>query len=711
VQDGENAEEETFPDPEPVRILSPDFLEPEEFRAIFEAKCVDCKMRFSKKLLKRFQKFQNRKGYRKTFEMNDCGIGPEACAVIAEIISTSNRFRVISLANNRIGNKGGMYISEILHMNPSVISMDVSSNEIGDEGSTAIFSMLRANTSLYHLNMSSSSGVGRNSIGLAGVTELAAMLTENQTLSELNLSMTELIADNMEVLASGLSRNTTLNSLNISQNNIGSRGAIHIIRSLCNTQIHELYLSNIHLKDDVTNIFRALLARNKTLRILDLSSNHLTSRFCAELALPLSSDAQIAVLNLSRNPIGTGITSLGPALKNNTLLKVLDVSYCQIEAGAFVEFCNGMRLNKGLEEMHMSHNPLLDEGVICFGSVLRVHPSLQVIDLEGTEICDPGGEAVFSAALESKSIRKINIKNNLVRNGVIIHQAVVGNPRIRYCNVELNDLDYRVTVVIHKAVASNVKAWREGRELRVADKVDSLAEEEDRLMVVRESVRNLRLLVASMQARIAEMNEELEKARNSKNSRLSAMEARLDALIQEASRESDDMQAKLDVLRSGLTLKESTVASMSNRLSREGDALSKDLKMLAILEQRIVQAKQGFRPELYDLNDNLNGAKHRYELRKQQLIEKWEMIRRARKAEAEAARKNKKEAPAPAGMSGDSPGSVKRKSTSPNAKKAPKLAKKARVGAKKGPNAAGGAAAGKTVKPSPKKPSASPKKR
>jgi Ran GTPase-activating protein (RanGAP) involved in mRNA processing and transport len=364
--------------------------------------------------------------------------------------------------------------------------------------------------------------------------------------------MTELTAEMVEHIAAGLAENRTLNVLNLSQNNLGSKGAIRIIKSLCHPQLRELHLSNVHLKDDCTAQFRRFLRDNDAVRVLDISRNHLSAKFCSEIALPLSSDSKLQVLNLSRNPIGHGITSLGPALRNNTYMQSLDISRCEIDASSFSEFCIGFKLNTSLEKLVVSYNPLLDEGVSYLGDVLKIHPKLRVIDLEATEISDPAALAIFSAAIDAGRVEKINVKNNLIHDGVIVNKAVASIPVLRYCNVELNDLDYRVTRVIQKGLANNCRRWKEGSQSRVADKVEVLALNDTRLEDCRGRIKEMRDLITSMKDRLEVTQVELVRTRELRDAKLAGLESSLDKLIHEGSQEADEYQEKIDVLRADL---------------------------------------------------------------------------------------------------------------------------------------------------------------
>jgi Ran GTPase-activating protein (RanGAP) involved in mRNA processing and transport len=642
------------PDVAPIHTTK--FLEEDEYRRIFEAKCRDTRVPVSEKLFRRFVRYQNRKSLTKIFEMNDCGIGEAACAEIIGILRHRLHFRILSLAGNLIGNNGVVWVAEFLIRRASLIALDLSTNAISDFGATALFRALHANKTVFSLNLSSVSGVARNSLGHESILELSSMLLENHVLSELNIAMTEIAPASTDVLAAGFVGNTTLHVLNVSNNNLRSKGVIAIVKNLHKSQIRELSFSGTHLNDDVAPHFESFLARNTTIEIIDISGNNLTNKFCAAIAGPLATCPSLRELNLSRNPIGgRGIWVLGPPLRaREKNFAVLNVRGCQIEPQGFREFCREIATNITLERLFLSHNPLQDIGGVYLGEVLENHPTLKELDLEMTEISDKSAQAIFQAIAKSPRMAKINVRNNLIHDGIIIHEAACANRRLRSCEVELNAIDYKVAFEINRAVSLNARTWKAGQRKRVAQQLRSAKGTHAQLREVRESLSQARETIAALLEAKQAATDECAKARESKYTKISQLEARLEELSEESSKFAYDNQSASDETRSLFEKKESEVNGMSGRLSRETETLSKETKALAVLEQRIVQARSNYKGELSDLSVALEHAKNRYDEFKRGLIDAWktaQILEQARLDEEEAAANGGDGgAPAPAGV-------------------------------------------------------------
>jgi Ran GTPase-activating protein (RanGAP) involved in mRNA processing and transport len=620
-----------------------------EYREIFEAKCFDSKSKFTEEHLARFLKHQRRKGFLKTFELASFGLGPLAARVLSNILLRHAGLRVLSIPGNAIGDKGARDISYLITYS-ALVSIDISTNRITDAGAAQVFSALKNSKTVYYLNIGSASGVGRNSLGRASVVELVEVLTQNQVLSELNIQMSELFTETVAPLSSGLAANSGLKILNLSDNNLLSRGIIRLFRYLRTSELTELYLSATHLKDDIGPYIEAFLQTNRTLKVLDLSSNVLTNRFCSCIALPLASGSTLEKLNLAKNPLGgRGIAVLGPALRTNSFLKVLNVSGCQIEPMGFKEFCAELVSNTVLKELSISRNPLRDEGLSWLKAVLEEHPALKTLDVELTEMDDSGARAIFMPIAKSLSMRKISVRNNLIHDGILIYKCVAENQNLRVCDVNLNVIDYRLIVEIENGIEANLKRWKERERRKCFVQAHSRTASHDELEVVRTSIAEERAIIKTLQTELAERREELEKTTVQKAENYVNLETRLNELIEMSGQTTDEVRTEISSHLREVEQLESEVSGLQNRLARETETASKEAKAFAVLEQRITTSKSNWVAELGDLSVSRQHAQTKYEDYKRNLIAAWQNAKLM--AEAKAAEKlaAQQAAPAPAG--------------------------------------------------------------
>jgi chromosome condensin MukBEF ATPase and DNA-binding subunit MukB len=96
-------------------------------------------------------------------------------------------------------------------------------------------------------------------------------------------------------------------------------------------------------------------------------------------------------------------------------------------------------------------------------------------------------------------------------------------------------------------------------------------------------------------------------------------------------------------------MKESEVSGLSGRLARESEALVKEVKTFATLEQRITAAGQEFAQEMAALREQRMAARQSYNEQKEQLVDAWRDAKRPRAAHEAMEELTKQSGPAPAG--------------------------------------------------------------
>jgi Ran GTPase-activating protein (RanGAP) involved in mRNA processing and transport len=180
--------------------------------------------------------------------------------------------------------------------------------------------MLYKNTVLQSLK------VNRTALGSAGLAEIAAGLYRNTTLKLLNLSDNNLgDLTSAKTLKDLLRRNKSLATLSIEDipfgRTIGTVDCIAQGLRGSRSSIQTILLSNCMLGDQgISALAKGLGSCNKTLKILGLFSNQITSTGLGVLLGLVAEKHPIASLLLDHNPLGrAGANLLASALGRNTV--------------------------------------------------------------------------------------------------------------------------------------------------------------------------------------------------------------------------------------------------------------------------------------------------------------------------------------------------------------------------------------------------------
>lgn len=589
-------------------------LTEEEIRGIFEAKCRDFDLKPTEKLFSRFRKHRGNQAKVKVFEMDNSSLGSHAAAMLTKVLLNHCNFKIISLSGNNFGDKGAPALVDLITQTRTIISVDLSSNSFTDDGFKTIFDAMCVNSSIIDLRIGTTSVITRNTIGPLGISSLAELISKNKILSSIDLSLTEMASENIEPLSIALAQNQTLESLNLSNNNIRSQGAIKIINSCKTNSLSELILSSNHLTDEIAPYFADFIQSNSKLTILDLSGNNLTHRFTSSISTSFANrTCYLQELNLSRNPLGSrGISALAHGIGSNTSLRRLDISACKIQHSGFAEFCTELVNNTSLESLIIHHNQIRDDGAKHLAEVIRIHPILNEIDMELCEISDKGAAEIFEAVTNSVSLEKLSIKNNLIHDGFCIQKAISANQNIRFLNIEYNDIEFKMYSEIQRTVAQNKKANAEKNEDKQAKDAIKGQEVDQQLLDVRGDIQMERIYIEQLQEQLRETEKRYEDTLALKASSAADLDAQLAEVTQRSvdalneyrniTQEESKRQQEIEQAKSNL----------ENRLARESDNFRLDSRNLQNIQKKLEAMQTSSETEMKELEDKLKMAKQNY---------------------------------------------------------------------------------------------------
>ncbi|XP_008584302.1 PREDICTED: NACHT, LRR and PYD domains-containing protein 2-like [Galeopterus variegatus] len=237
--------------------------------------------------------------------------------------------------------------SSALKINQSLMYLDLSDNELLDEGAKVLCATLRhPKCSLQRLS------VENCHLTKASCKDFASVLMVNQRLTYLCLAKNDLGDGGVKLLGEGLScPECKLQTLMLSNCYITKRGCEHILKILQeDSSLTNLDLSLNPIATGVSFLCEALKDPNCNLRCLGLWGCSITPLCCEDLASALLSNEKLETLDLFQNNLGqSGVTLLFEALKQkNGPLKTLRLKADEYD----------MKIQKLLKEVKES-NPKL----------------------------------------------------------------------------------------------------------------------------------------------------------------------------------------------------------------------------------------------------------------------------------------------------------------------------------------------------------------
>jgi Ran GTPase-activating protein (RanGAP) involved in mRNA processing and transport len=96
------------------------------------------------------------------------------------------------------------------------------------------------------------------------------------------------------------------------------------------------------------------------------------------------------------------IESLKKYLKNNSILKHLEMRNCNLQPEAGDAIGTGLTKNNTLCRLYLGNNSLGNFGVVSLVSGIRTNESLRILDLKNNKFDTEGGKELLEYLIENK---------------------------------------------------------------------------------------------------------------------------------------------------------------------------------------------------------------------------------------------------------------------------------------------------------------------
>ncbi|XP_069805996.1 NACHT, LRR and PYD domains-containing protein 12-like [Dendropsophus ebraccatus] len=289
----------------------------------------------------------------------DSDLPDSSCIQLASIIRKNPSLKKLDLSRNRLSLLQFNGLMAALSSPSCIIETLVLSNiRCPETFCTHLVTLIKNNRSLKILDLSENSLSGPDLDDLMDV-----VYSPDCRIEELNLAV-NLLFDTFYInLAPGIRDNQSLKKLILSHCQISGRYFSDLMAALSSPdcRIEELLLDHNNLSEQ--SQLASGIRNNRSLKILDLSSNYLSGRHFSDLMDALSSpDCRIEELLLAENNLqDSSCTQLASGIRNNRSLRKLDLSYNDLSGPHFSDLmaalsspaCRIEELRMGLDDLSM----------------------------------------------------------------------------------------------------------------------------------------------------------------------------------------------------------------------------------------------------------------------------------------------------------------------------------------------------------------------
>ena len=392
-----------------------------------------------------------------TLRVDFNGITGKGATLLSSLLEKCTSLEVFSAHCNQIDDSGALAIAKALVQKTSLKILDLQGNPITDNGASALIMTLKDLSKVFQvyvtinnsklLNKSNlrfvqqSLGVickghdkeslctalkcctylqtldlSDNYIGSDGAVALAEGLKCCAIIQTLNLSSNSVGSDGTVALAEGLKCYTNLETLDISHNSIGSDGAVALAEGLkCCANLQELNLSSNSIGSDGAVALVEGLKCCTNLQTLDLSSNSIGSDGAVALAEGLKCCTNLQTLDLSSNSIGSdGAVALAEGLKCCTNLQTLDLSSNSIGLDGAVALAEGLKRCTNLQTLNLSHSSIFSDSAVALAEGLKCCANLQTLNLGNNSIGSAGAVALAEGLKCCANLQTLHLHSNSI---------------------------------------------------------------------------------------------------------------------------------------------------------------------------------------------------------------------------------------------------------------------------------------------------------
>lgn len=265
------------------------------------------------------------------------------------------------------------------------------------------------------------------------------------------------IASLYKVVSPMISGYCALKRIVLTQCRLGLNGTRTVVNACYNNIfIEELVISGNNCTDSVMpDIVKTLQGSANRFRLLGIGSNGFTGASMESLAAAIKEHPHLKGLHLSGNPIGDeGAGYLFRALRDNMVMETLNLSNCDL---VDCPFAGELRIMGQLADLNLSQNQISDRGVADLSDALEACVCLRHLDLSNNYFGGKHAVKVGEMLEHNKGLLTLSLSSNhaiyQVWNSIAV--GLMRNRTLMRLNLTLCDINLQAAERIHESLGTN----------------------------------------------------------------------------------------------------------------------------------------------------------------------------------------------------------------------------------------------------------------
>ena len=383
----------------------------------------------------------------------------EAADDIAAVVSCNTSLQEIDVSRNYLQSKGIIKIATALQQTYGMKKLCLSNNNITDIAADNIAIVIILHN--MHLEEFHISG---NKLSSVGVIKIAKALQVVVSLKALCISDNEIDATAAHDIATAISHANQLHELDISKNNFKARGIEIILKPLQNCdQLRKLYINDNNVTDDkIAHDIGTVISCNTGLQEIDISGNNLRTRGAINIAVALRSIVMLTKLCISNNNITHhAANDIAIAITCNIHLQHLSIDGNDlISAGATI-IAKSLQNISTLAKLYINNNKIIFTAADDIAAAVSSNTKLQEIDISENYFLTAGVQKIMKALQGINTLRKLCLGSNSITG-----EAADDIATVVFSNTKLQEIDISENYFLTAGVQKIMKALQGINTLR-----------------------------------------------------------------------------------------------------------------------------------------------------------------------------------------------------------------------------------------------------
>eukprot|EP01006_Ploeotia_vitrea_P043611 TRINITY_DN66754_c9_g3_i1.p1 TRINITY_DN66754_c9_g3~~TRINITY_DN66754_c9_g3_i1.p1 ORF type:complete len:728 (-),score=31.47 TRINITY_DN66754_c9_g3_i1:1451-3634(-) len=376
---------------------------------------------------------------------------------IARSLYANDSIVELLMADNQLGNHLSALHEPLLH-NSTLQWLSLAHNSITKKGAGVIANIIHFNNSLTRVDLS------HNDLGAGGAHELASALGHTFTVSQLILTHCQLGDKGLRFIADGMTRNKSLTLLDVAQNGITSAGTKYFALVMENVtcQLEHLDLAHNSVSDSGARELSEHILHFKNVRSLILRHNDLGDNgakfISSAVTQPQSEEVNLTHLDLSVNNV-TEAECLAHIIKRNSKIKQLNVSFNPLGKKGGKLLSDALKENNTLTDLHCAKTRMGEDFMNLLAHMTAQTKKLvgcEHVDEEAPMYANPPHEEVLP--FEQPRLHSGFMNMDVITPGTVeafIRKITDNDKHLHRCNMKCHRLTPAYAMKIGRALANN----------------------------------------------------------------------------------------------------------------------------------------------------------------------------------------------------------------------------------------------------------------